>query len=48
MTNAERQARFREQQRERGLVQVLVWVPAERADELRQIAETMREGKHTA
>lgn len=45
MTNAERQARFREQQRERGLTQVNEWVPEHRKDELREIAKKMREEK---
>lgn len=42
-TAAERMRRMRARQKEQGLQQVLVAVPAERADEIREIAATMRQ-----
>ena len=41
MTPAERQARRRAKAQAAGLKQVNLWVPADRADELRQIAAQM-------
>lgn len=43
MTDADRQKALRARKEAQGLRQVLVWVPAERVEELRQIAEAMRE-----
>jgi len=34
---------FNERQKQRGLKRVPVWVPADRADELKQIAQQMRD-----
>lgn len=42
MTAAERMKALRDRKIAQGLRQVLVWVPAERVEELRQIAERMR------
>lgn len=41
MTNAERQARFRDRQRAAGLVRVDVWVPAECVEQIRSSADAM-------
>jgi hypothetical protein len=42
-TAHERMARLRERRHAAGLTEVLVWVPPDRAGEIRQIAATMRE-----
>jgi hypothetical protein len=42
MTEASRQKALRDRKIAQGLRQVLVWVPAERVEELRRIAENMR------
>ena len=41
--SSEREMRYRQAQRERGLAHVRVWVPKDRADELKSIARTMCE-----
>ena len=41
-TGAERTARYDTKRRRRGEVRVSVWVPADRASELREIASKMR------
>ena len=43
MTVAERMKALRLRKEAQGLRQVLVWVPAERVEEIRRIAEKMRE-----
>lgn len=43
MTNAERQAAFKERQRKKGLVQLSVWVPADSADQIRELAAKLCE-----
>lgn len=43
---SERELRYRERQRERGYKYIRVWVPVDRADEIKSIAQTMRD-KHT-
>jgi|GEM_PF-6609083 len=43
-TISARTGRYRDAQEARGLTQVKVWVPANRAAELREIARKMREG----
>jgi hypothetical protein len=43
MSQAERMKALRDRKIAQGLRQVLVWVPAERVEEIRQIAEKMRE-----
>jgi hypothetical protein len=43
MTDAERQRALRLRKEAQGLRQVLVWVPADRVEELRQIAQRMRQ-----
>ena len=45
-TNAERQARFKQKMRDAGHVRVSEWVPKDRADELRRIAQGMRQEKN--
>jgi hypothetical protein len=45
MTDATRKAAERQRKREAGLVPVELWVPADRVEELRQIAQEMREEK---
>ena len=42
MTDAKRQKALRDRKIAQGLRQVLVWVPEERVEELRAIAERMR------
>ena len=42
MTAADRMKALRDRKIAQGLRQVLVWVPAERAEEIRRIAEGMR------
>lgn len=34
--------RFAEKQKERGMVQVKVWVPVDKADDLKRVAEAFR------
>ena len=46
-TARDRMSRMRARQKQRGLKQVLVAVPAARADEIRQIAATMRQEAET-
>jgi hypothetical protein len=43
MTDAERKAAERQRKKAAGLVRVDEWVPAERVEEIRRIAEKMRE-----
>jgi hypothetical protein len=43
MTDASRKAAERKRKREAGLKRVEEWVPADRVEELRQIAQRMRE-----
>jgi len=43
MTDASRQKALRLRKEAQGLRQVLVWVPKDRVEELRQIAQRMRE-----
>jgi hypothetical protein len=43
VTDAKRQKALRDRKIAQGLRQVLVWVPAERKAEIRQIAKKMRE-----
>jgi maltose-binding protein MalE len=43
VTDAKRQKALRDRKIAQGLRQVLVWVPTERVEEIRQIAEKMRE-----
>lgn len=43
MTDASRQKALRDRKIAQGLRQVLVWVPSERVEELRQIAAKMRQ-----
>jgi hypothetical protein len=47
MSQAERMKALRERKIAQGLRQVLVWVPADRVEELRQIAQEMRD-RHSA
>jgi hypothetical protein len=42
MTNAERQRRFKDKQREAGLIQVNVWVPPSCKAEIERAAELIR------
>lgn len=42
-TAPERMARMRERRHRAGLTEVLVWVPPDRAQEIREIASAMRE-----
>ena len=46
-TARDRMARMRARQKQQGLKQVLVAVPAARADEIKQIAATMRQEAET-
>lgn len=41
LTNAQKQALFRERKKAEGLVRVMVWVPAARADDIREAARQM-------
>lgn len=43
LTQAERNARLAASNKKRGLVQVKIWIPVERSQELRDIAARMRE-----
>jgi len=43
MATKEHTLAFNERQKQRGLKRVPVWVPADRADELKQIAQQMRD-----
>jgi hypothetical protein len=44
LTDAERKAAERQRKKAAGLVRVDEWVPAERVEEIRAIAERMRKG----
>jgi hypothetical protein len=46
MTDASRKAAERKRKREAGLVPVELWVPADRVEQLRQIAQEMRDRTH--
>ena len=42
---SERELRYRERQRDKGLKHIRVWVPADCVDELKEVARKMREGE---
>jgi hypothetical protein len=42
-SNREKQQDFRERQRERGLVQVCVYVPKDRTEDIKRVAAEMRD-----
>jgi hypothetical protein len=48
MTNAARQRALRQRREAQGLRQVLVWVPADRVEDIREIAAKMREDDEQA
>ena len=48
MTDAERKAAERQRKKAAGLVRVDEWVPAERVEEIRAIAERMRKERDDA
>jgi hypothetical protein len=48
MTNADRQRALRQRREAQGLRQVLVWVPADRVEDIREIAAKMREDDEQA
>lgn len=41
----ENKTKFEARQRERGFVKAEIWVPADRAGELKEVARKMREGE---
>jgi hypothetical protein len=44
-SGAERQARFKQQMRDHGFVQITIWIPPRDVPELHRVAELLRENR---